>query len=147
MSFAAEVILNLRAVGYPYAISQAEVTSAGSVHTWPTLLATLSWLVDHIRVRQATPAVSKLAKNDKKQPFQTMPQLEKQTHQIFQNYLEQAYRSYLVNDIEQTQQLETALADAFERDDEFVLEQIGRASDWNGTLVETMKAQQRYLQE
>jgi SMC interacting uncharacterized protein involved in chromosome segregation len=41
-----EVPMLFKRVGYPFAISKSALAAVGSPHTWPGLLAALSWLVE-----------------------------------------------------------------------------------------------------
>ena len=36
--------------GYPFSISKSSMFAVGSPHTWPTLLAALTWLREQIQV-------------------------------------------------------------------------------------------------
>ena len=40
----------LKILGYPFVISKTAMYSVGSPHTWPTLLAALTWLRETIQV-------------------------------------------------------------------------------------------------
>lgn len=46
-----DVPVVLKALGYPYTISKGALSAVGSPHTWPHLLAALSWLVDLLKVQ------------------------------------------------------------------------------------------------
>ena len=46
LKFEDEVSLAFRTLGYPYPISKTALVAAGSPHTWPTLLAALTWLIE-----------------------------------------------------------------------------------------------------
>ena len=37
-------------IGYPFLISKSSMFTVGSPHTWPTMLAALSFMVDWINV-------------------------------------------------------------------------------------------------
>lgn len=45
-----DVPVVLKALGYPYTISKGALSAVGTPHTWPHLLAALSWLVDLLKV-------------------------------------------------------------------------------------------------
>lgn len=51
--FEDEVPTVLKTLGYPYSISKGALAAVGSPHTWPHLLAALSWLVDLLRYSEA----------------------------------------------------------------------------------------------
>ena len=40
----------LKSLGYPFNISKSAMYAIGSPHTWPTLLAALTWLREQIEV-------------------------------------------------------------------------------------------------
>ena len=43
----------LRLLGYLISISKSAMFSVGSLHTWPTLLAALTWLKSQLEVSEA----------------------------------------------------------------------------------------------
>jgi len=43
-----EVAMNFKAIGYPFPISKTALVAAGSLHSWPTLLPSLTWFMEHI---------------------------------------------------------------------------------------------------
>jgi len=45
-----EVPKVLKSVGYPITISKSYMSTVGAQHTWPTILAALSWLKTLIQV-------------------------------------------------------------------------------------------------
>ena len=53
MKFEDEVAMNFKAMGYPYPISKTALVAAGSPHTWPALLAALTWLMEHLQCQEA----------------------------------------------------------------------------------------------
>ena len=38
-------------LGYPFMISKSYMFALGSPHTWPHILAAVSWLLDYIQVK------------------------------------------------------------------------------------------------
>ena len=44
-----EVSMNFKAMGYPFTVSKTALVAAGSPHTWPSLLAALTWLMERIQ--------------------------------------------------------------------------------------------------
>ncbi|EYC40887.1 hypothetical protein Y032_0591g393 [Ancylostoma ceylanicum] len=48
-----EVTLILRELGYPTAIKPSTMQTIGASHTWPTLLAALTWMIDVVNVKNS----------------------------------------------------------------------------------------------
>ena len=48
--FEEEVPKILKSLGYPFTLSKSAMFAIGSLHTWPTILGALQWLVDCLRV-------------------------------------------------------------------------------------------------
>ena len=46
-----EIPAIFRKLGYPFAITKSSMLTVGSPHTWPHILAALSWLRNLIEVR------------------------------------------------------------------------------------------------
>ncbi len=95
---------------YPVQISKTSLSAVGSAHTWPSLLASLTWLVDLICFdANATAAAEEAATDD--------------VDAIFFEYLCNAYDSFMGNDDEKYAALDEELAATFQaRDDEIVAE-------------------------
>lgn len=53
-----EVHQQLKRVGYPFAVSKASLSSVGSPHTWPSLLAMLFWLTEHAMFVDKLPQIA-----------------------------------------------------------------------------------------
>lgn len=48
--FEEEVPRILKSLSYPFTISKSAMFAIGSLHTWPTLLGALHWMVELIKV-------------------------------------------------------------------------------------------------
>jgi len=133
MKFEDEVAMNFKCVGYPYTISKTALVAAGSLHTWPTLLAALTWMMEHIQTKQAH-------MNDGLQilPLKSLQELELHSDKAFFVYLGKAYRAFMRNDGKALEELETNLADRFERDDAYLEQEMNRITDLNARVVERM---------
>jgi kinetochore protein NDC80 len=124
-----EVALHFKALGYPYPVSKTSLVAAGSPHTWPSLLAALAWLVEHICVWNVGQQEDELIyynvfskdqhqQHQHQQSFQSLAELELQTDRVFFAFLHQAYVAFLESN-----------ADILERE-------IERMTDLNATMVE-----------
>ena len=96
-----------KGLAYPFQISKTSLSAVGSAHAWPTLLASLTWLVD-------------LIKYDIKA---TELQTEEQTNDLntmFLNNICSAYDHFMANDDEEYAALDQDLAETFQRRDDAI---------------------------
>lgn len=132
MKFEDEVALNFKCIGYPYNISKTALVAARSMHTWPTLLAALAWLMEHLKGRDEIIRMNE----EEEKPLESFPELSQKSDRAFFEYLGQAYRAFMYNDTNKTEHLELGLADRFERDDAFLQDEVDRVTNLNLTIVE-----------
>ena len=126
-----EVAMNFKALGYPFPVSKTALVAAGSPHTWPALLAALTWLAERLQM------IENLPKEDLDNgKFESLEELEQRTDKAFFRYLSAAYDAFLRGDEQLTEQLENALADRFERDDAIIEQEIEQVTDRNAEIVE-----------
>jgi kinetochore protein NDC80 len=140
-----EISMNFKAMGYPYPISKTALVAAGSPHTWPSLLAALTWLMEHLQCLQVASNEDAITGGNK--PFESLQELEQQTDKNFFSYLGKAYSAFLKGEVARQEQLETALAERFERDDNFLEQEVERVTDLNATIVEKISHLQQESQE
>lgn len=126
-----EVSMNFKALGYPFTVSKTALVAAGSPHTWPTLLAALTWLMERILCIE-----NFNQQEDDPGHFESLEDLEAKTDKSFFKYLSAAYTAFLRGDEKMTEQLENALADRFERDDAIIEQEIEQMTDKNAVMVE-----------
>jgi kinetochore protein NDC80 len=138
-----EVSMNFKALGYPIPVSKTALVAAGSPHTWPSLLAALTWLMEQLQLMDQEPQED-LNKSGK---FDSLEELEQKTDRAFFTYLSGAYSAFLRGDEQMTEQLENALADRFEKDDGVIEQEIERVTDTNGEIVERIHQLTRESQE
>jgi kinetochore protein NDC80 len=129
-----EVSMNFRAMGYPFTVSKTALVAAGSPHTWPSLLAGLTWLMERIQLMEHGDEES--GKEDDPGQFESLEELEAKTDKAFFKYMSAAYTAFLRGDEAMTEQLENALADRFERDDAIIEQEIEQMTDKNAVIVE-----------
>ena len=137
MKFEDEVTLNFKCIGYPYTVSKTALVAAGALHTWPALLAALSWLMNHIKAKKAS---NNQDNNDDGKLFESLQELEIKSDKAFFRYLGQAYTAFMRNDAQMTEQLESGLADRFDRDDGYLAQEVERVTDLNAAIVERINA-------
>lgn len=135
MKFEDEVALSFKCMGYPYPISKTALVAAGSPHTWPALLAALTWLMHQLQCKGEHIERNEL-ENETGTPFASMQDLEAQTDKAFFQYMGQAYMAFMQGDAEATEKLETAFMQRFERDDAFLEQAVERVTDLNASIVE-----------
>jgi kinetochore protein NDC80 len=135
-----EVVLNFRALGYPFGVSKTSLVAAGSPHTWPTLLAALAWLVDQLTLlHQAQETRPFLEAMDQTLQFESLQDLQQQTEQAFFGYLGECYTAFMQNDASQTEALQAALAERFAVDDAYLEQEINRIQDLNANIAVRME--------
>lgn len=137
MKFEDEVALNFKCIGYPYNISKTALVAAGSLHTWPALLGALVWLMDHLKGRQE---IMRLSEEEEDKPLQSLQELELKSDKAFFQYLGKSYRAFMENDSNMIELLESGLADRFERDDSYLLQERERMTDLNAAIVERIES-------
>ncbi|KAL3943575.1 MAG: hypothetical protein SGBAC_002356 [Bacillariaceae sp.] len=128
-----EISMNFRAMGYPFTVSKTTLVAAGSPHSWSTLLAALTWLMERIECMSNCKE-----ENDDPRQFESVEELEAQTDKAFFKYLSAAYTAFLRGDEKLTEELENALGDRFERDDELIAQEIQIMDDKNGIILEEL---------
>ena len=81
-----------KGLAYPVQISKTSLSAVGSAHAWPTLLASLTWLVDLINYdTKATELQAKQQRDD--------------VNAMFFDYLCSAYDHFMANDDEKYAEL------------------------------------------
>jgi kinetochore protein NDC80 len=140
-----EVAFHFKALGYPYPVSKTSLVAAGSPHTWPSLLAALAWLVEHICVWNVGQQEDELlyynvfsndASQEQHQTFQSLTELEIQTDRVFFAFLHQAYVAFLESNADKCDLWQEKLMDRFEHDNTILEREIERMTDLNATMVE-----------
>lgn len=133
MKFEDEVCLHFKCLGYPFTISKTSLAAAGSPHTWPSLLAALSWLGEHLmRLRLDAPAEYLV----NPQPFETLEELQVNTDKAFYQYLMLSYHAFMHGEANRINELELALQKRFDDDDKLLEDELERIDDLNATIIE-----------
>ena len=142
LKLADEIATNFKSLGYPFTISKTSLTCPGASHTWASLLAAISWLVDFLRTWNLADE-----EEDATESFKSIEELEIKTDRFFFQYLHGAYDAFLRNDAVRTEQLEVELADRFEHDDGIIAQEIERVTDLNALVVEKITGLESQSQE
>ena len=130
-----EIAMNFRAMGYPFAVSKTALVAAGSPHTWPTLLAALTWLMKRI---QCMKYLIPEELDNHSGEFESVEELESKTDRFFFSYLSASYTAFLKGDEKLREELEMGLADRLEGDDNILMQEIEQMTDQNADIVEKM---------
>jgi kinetochore protein NDC80 len=131
-----EIAMTFKALGYPFPVSKTALVAAGSPHTWPTLLAALTWLTEHLILIEAQKEEEANENLDK--PFESLDELEGKTDKAFFNFLDGAYLAFLRGDQQQSDQLTDDLMEMVEHDNMIIERDIDRVTDLNAAFVEKM---------
>jgi kinetochore protein NDC80 len=131
-----EVAMHFKALGYPYPVSKTALVAAGSPHTWPSLLAALVWLVEHIVVLNVSIGEDADINYETSAKFESLAELEAKTDKAFFQYLHRAYAAFLEGSVEKSDLLVENLVDMFEDDNIVIEREIERVTDLNATMVE-----------
>lgn len=131
-----EICMNFKNIGYPFTVSKTALVAAGSPHTWPTLLAALTWLMEHLECRQADMPPDEL---HSERPFESLSELDTKTDKAFFQYLGESYKAFMRGDNAMTEKLENDLISRFEYDDKLLEAEIERVTDLNATLLERVQ--------
>jgi len=146
MKFEEEVAIAFKGLGYPFPISKTALVAAGSIHTWPALLAALTWLIELLSCKEAIPGedsddedVTNDEKNEDKEnnyPIGTLDTIHIKTEKRFFRYLAKSYEAFLSSNDDQYDVLEEQFLDDFERDNMKIEKEIERATDGNAEILE-----------
>jgi hypothetical protein len=132
-----EIAMNFKAMGYPFGVSKTALVAAGSPHTWPTLLAALTWLATRIQCLEAFMVAQEQEDNETGQ-FESLEELETETDRFFFKYLSASYSAFLKGDEKLRDELMSGLADKLESDDSVLLQEIEQMTDRNAGMVQKM---------
>ena len=139
-----EVALHFKALGYPYPVSKTALVAAGSPHTWPSLLAALAWLVEHLTVLNI--GIEEGAQNlldGASTKFESLAELENKTDKAFFQYLHRAYAAFLEGATDKSDLLIGNLIDMFEEDNIIIEREIERVTEVNATIAEKIHMLER----
>lgn len=136
MKFEDEISATLKAMSYPFPISKTALVSAGSPHTWPNLLALLSWLMDQLEAIESVSSDDDTKNEEETTVYESIEELEDKSDKVFFKFLAGSYQAFLRGDDGASEELETALIEHCERDNAYLSQEIERITDWNAKILE-----------
>ncbi len=101
--FEDEVASAFKALGYPFNISKTALYAVGSPHTWPGLLAAITWLIELLNYDNAATQQPNVDLGE------DVAAIERSQDRLFYDYLAVAYDAFLAADDEQYELLEEKL--------------------------------------
>jgi kinetochore protein NDC80 len=138
MKFEDEVALNFKCLGYPCSISKTALVAAGTAHTWPSLLAALTWLMERLQCIELDKEEDMLH-NPQGTTFESIEELVIKSETAFYQYLGKSYAAFLTENMQELEHMEVALSNRFMKDDEVLEQHIERITDVNTTIVEKIR--------
>jgi len=134
--FEDEVAGAFKALGYPFNISKTSLYAVGSPHTWPGLLAAITWLIELLTYDQEVAEAPK----EQEEGFEDMDKLVAVSDKAFFEYLAEAYTAFLSGDDDKYAQLEEELIEKFEGKNEEVEQECERIAVENDEIVGNMES-------
>ena len=121
--FDEEIITMFKHLGYPTPISKSNITSAGTPHAWPHLVAALTWLIELLSYDEAV--ASEVTRTEES---------DEASDKFFHNYLCESYQLFLAGEDDDHADLEGQFRAGFEDRNKMVEDQIKMLEDRNATL-------------
>ena len=131
-----EISMNFKAMGYPFPVSKTALVAAGSPHTWPTLLAALTWLM--MRIQSIEQLVVDDDVNEHAGEYESLEELQETTDRVFFQFLGDSYTAFLQGDEPLQNDLFVSFTERLAHDDKYINAEIDLITDHNGAIVEKM---------
>ncbi|GAB5033315.1 kinetochore protein ndc8 [Nannochloropsis oceanica] len=111
-----EVLQFFKAMHYPFPISKASMQAVGTMHTWPTLLASITWMVELLTYDEEVQndAANQAALAGSSGSSSSVDDFERADEKALFEYLGKAYKAFLDGDDELYEKLEDGLVGSFE---------------------------------
>jgi len=135
LKFEDEVASAFKALGYPFNISKTALYAVGSPHTWPGLLAAITWLIELLSYDNEVAN----AEGNTDADFQDMDQLVAVSDQAFFTYLAGAYSAFLSGNDDLYAKLEEDLVGQFEEKNVVLEQECERIAVENDEIVGGME--------
>ena len=139
-----EIAMNFKFLGYPFSVSKTALVAAGSSHTWPPLLAALTWLMEQL---QCLEVLKQEDLENTCQHYGSLDEVQEKTDKAFYRYVGKAYQAFMLGDEGKQEALEQSIAETVEQGDAYIEEQVERLTDLNATVVERINALNEEVQE
>ncbi|KAI8114340.1 hypothetical protein M9434_002466 [Picochlorum sp. BPE23] len=114
---------------YPYTISKSNLTAVGSPHTWPSILAALSWVVELINYCEKAEELRMESADDR----------AKMEADFFE-YVAESYHYFMSGDDEKCAQIDAEKGSSIEEKAVVVKEEAEKLSNANAVLREKIEA-------
>ena len=157
--FEDEVALAFKTLGYPYPISKTALVAAGSPHTWPTLLAALTWLIELLSCEEADDedddaGLLQMAQQQKEESGDDAgasanagadatksleEEVEVRSEKAFFRFLGDSYVAFLAGDDAKYAALEENLCQYFEGDNVKIEQDFAALTEKNRTISEDIQ--------
>ena len=122
-----EVPLMFKGLHYPFSISKTALSAVGSPHTWPYLLACLTWLIELLGYDEES---EKSKAENKISEFE----FDAGGNLVFFEYLREAYGFFLAGDDEQYETLENELEEKVQEQNKTFIAEVDKLKDENEIL-------------
>eukprot|EP00897_Mesotaenium_endlicherianum_P005743 jgi/Mesen1/5197/ME000258S04289 len=118
-----DVPLLFKRLSYPFQISKSALYAVGSPHTWPGLLAALTWLVELLVYEEAAEQVKEAGVS-----------FDDNGQKLFFDYVGKAYQHFMEGDDENCELLQKQLERTFQERDAEIAAEVDRLEQANATL-------------
>lgn len=140
--FEDEVVTVFKHWGYPVQISKANIAAVGSPHAWPSLLASIMWLIELLAYDEAASAgTAEQLEVDLEDPS---------SYKAFYEYIALSYALYLQGEDDKYATLEQQFVESFENKNILAQQQIDGLTERNQGLtqeIQDVEARRSYLPE
>lgn len=135
--FEDEMPLLMRYLGYPYQINKSHITAVGSPHAWPSLLASIMWLVELLTYDEAVMRDAQTqGDNGNGVDFDDITAHSKE----FNTYLAEVYNLFLSGDDDRFMELENKFMGVFKSNNDSVEFQVEHLKTQNAALENEIQA-------
>ena len=145
--FEDEVVTMFKYLGYPYQISKANIAAVGSPHAWPSLLASIMWLIELLSYDENV-AAGELAEEE--EDADVVAGDVAVSERAFQSYLGTAYGLFMTGEDERFAECEEGFIGAYESTNVLIKDQTTELEVRNKGLSEeiiSVEKRREYLPE
>ena len=145
--FEDEVVTMFKYLGYPYQISKANIAAVGSPHAWPSLLASIMWLIELLSYDENVLA-GELAERD--EDLDAAVGDMSVSEKAFQTYLGTSYGLFMTGEDERFAECEEGFIGAFESTNTLIRDKTNETETRNKNLSEeilNVEKRREYLPE
>lgn len=142
--FEDEVVAMFKNLGYPYQISKTNITAVGSPHAWPSLLASITWIIELLGYDEEA------AIGNTNQDENELDDDPTASDKAFYSYLSKAYTLFLNGEDDKYAELEEQFIESYESKDRMIQSQIDALMQRNASLtkeIEEVEGRRAYLPE